>query len=88
MDTIDRVIEELRAALAPVVAGQSLDELTGNSIHWPTVQNARSRREVPSECFIYAGRKVLVVRDPFLEWWRTTLRTDDGRKTAQEAANA
>ncbi|WP_075353043.1 hypothetical protein [Desulfovibrio sp. DV] len=74
MDTIERVIEELRAALPPVLAGQSLAELTGNAMHWPTVQNARSRREIPEECFVYAGRKVLIVRDPFLAWWKTTLR--------------
>jgi hypothetical protein len=79
MDTIERIIEELRAAWPPVVAGQSLDELTAGGIHWPTVQNARSRREIPAECFCYSGRKVLIVRDPFLAWWKTTLRADDGQ---------
>lgn len=82
MDTIERVIEELRAVLPPVLAGQSLDELTGNAMHWPTVQNARSRREIPEECFVYAGRKVLIIRDPFLAWWKTTLRADDGKRAA------
>lgn len=80
MDTIERVIEELRAAMPPVLAGQSLDELTGNAVHWPTVQNARSRREIPAECFVYAGRKVLVRRDPFLDWWKTKLRAAVERK--------
>ncbi|MEL7640748.1 MAG: hypothetical protein AAGU21_13985 [Solidesulfovibrio sp.] len=79
MDTIECIIEELRAAWPPVVAGQSLDELTAGAIHWPTIQNARSRREIPAECFAYAGRKVLIVRDPFLAWWKTTLRADDGQ---------
>jgi len=82
MDTIERVIEELRAVLPPVLAGQSLDELTGNAMHWPTVQNARSRREIPEACFVYAGRKVLIIRDPFLAWWKTTLRADDGKRAA------
>lgn len=79
MDTIERIIEELRAALPPVFAGQSLDEFTGKAINWRTIQNARSRREIPSNCFGYAGKKVLVIRDPFLAWWRTTLRADDGQ---------
>jgi hypothetical protein len=85
MDVIERIIEELRAALPPVFAGQSLDELTGNAIHWPTTQNARSRREIPAECFAYSGRKVLIVRDPFLAWWKTTLRADDGRRAGVAA---
>jgi hypothetical protein len=67
------VVEELKKALPPVFAGTSLDELTGGAIHWPTVQNKRSRREIPDECFVRSGPKVLVIRDPFLAWWETTL---------------
>lgn len=73
-NTADLVAAELRAALPPVFAGKSLDILTGDAIHWASVQNARSRHEIPAECFAYAGRKVLVRRDPFVAWWRTTLR--------------
>lgn len=78
----DSIAAELQAALPPVFAGLSLDELTGNAIHWPSIQNARSRGEIPSECFAYAGRKVLVRRDLFLAWWKTTLRADDGKRAA------
>lgn len=67
------VIEELRAALPPIFAGTSIDELTGGAIHWPTIQNKRSRREIPDECFVRSGPRVLVRRDPFLDWWGTTL---------------
>lgn len=72
--TIDHVVEKLRESLPPVFAGQALDELTGRAINWRTVQNLKSLKQIPSECFAYSGRKGLVLRDPFLEWWRTTLR--------------
>ena len=74
-EIIDQTVEELRKSLPPVFAGMSLDERTGDAIPWRTIQNARSRNEIPSECFVYSGRKVLVRRDPFLDWWRGTLRT-------------
>ena len=73
---IEDTIHALQSALPPVFAGLSLDELTGGAINWRTIQNARSNPKVaiPPECFIYSGRKVLIRRDPFLSWWRTTLR--------------
>jgi len=70
---MEHVIEELRKALPPVFAGTSLDELTGNAIHWPTVQNRRALRQIPDDCFVRSGTRVLVLRDPFLNWWGTTL---------------
>jgi hypothetical protein len=69
-----RVIDELRLALPPVFAGTSLNQLTGGAIHWPTIQNRRSAREIPDECFVRSGPRVLVIRDPFLDWWRETLK--------------
>jgi hypothetical protein len=75
---IDTVVAEMQASLPPIFAGKSLDNLTGEAIVWASVQNARSRHEVPEECFIYSGRKVLVRRDSFLSWWRSTLRESSG----------
>ena len=43
-------------------AGTSLDELTGNAIHWPTVQNRRALRQIPDDCFVRSGTRVLVLR--------------------------
>jgi hypothetical protein len=68
------VIDKLRQVLPPVFAGTSLDELTGGAIHWPTIQNRRCGKEIPDECFVRSGNRVLVIRDPFLDWWGTTLR--------------
>ena len=67
------IIAELRAALPPVFLGSKIGELTGHAIAWGTVQNKRSRREIPDDCFTRSGSRVLVLRDPFLNWWETTL---------------
>ncbi len=77
---LDETVSTLQSALPPVFAGLALDELTGGAINWRTIQNARSNPDIdiPRECFIYSGRKVLVRRDPFLAWWRTTLRERPG----------
>jgi hypothetical protein len=74
------IIDDLRAALPPVWLGTRTDELTGGAICWGTTQNRRSRGEIPDECFARSGTRVLVIRDPFLEWWATTL--SDGRRPA------
>jgi hypothetical protein len=63
----------LRQELPSVFSGKSLDKLTGNAIRWDTIQNQRSQRKIPDDCFVRSGRRILVVRDPFLIWWATTL---------------
>jgi len=70
---MQRVVDELRQTLPPVFAGTSLDDLTGGAIHWPTIQNRRALRQIPDDCFVRSGTRVLVLRDPFLNWWATTL---------------
>ncbi len=70
---MQHVIEQLRRDLPPVFLGSSLDKLTGNAIRWRTIQNRRSRREIPDECFFRSGTRILVLRDKFLHWWETTL---------------
>jgi hypothetical protein len=67
------IIDDLRAALPPVWLGTRTDELTGGAICWGTTQNRRSRGEIPDECFARSGTRVLVIRDPFLDWWSGTL---------------
>jgi hypothetical protein len=71
--SVQHVIEQLRQELPPVFAGPSLDKLTGDAIRWRTIQNRRSQREIPDECFFRSGTRVLVLRDKFLNWWETTL---------------
>jgi hypothetical protein len=67
------VIDQLRRELPSVFAGPKSNELTGGAIHWPTIQNRRSKGEIPDTCFLKSGRRVLVRRDPFLAWWAATL---------------
>ena len=68
------VIDQLRAALPPIFLGSASDDLTGAAINWGTIQNKRCRGEIPDECFIRSGPRVLVVRDKFLNWWASTLQ--------------
>jgi hypothetical protein len=67
------IIDQLRQELPAIFAGPASDELTGGAIHWRTVQNQRSLRQIPSSCFILSGRRVLVCRDEFLNWWSSKL---------------
>jgi hypothetical protein len=68
------VVEGFRKEWPPAFAGPKLNELSGNAIRWSTTQNRRSRRQIPDECFVRGGaRLVIVLRDPFLDWWATTL---------------
>ncbi len=72
---VEQLLEQLRKTLPAVFAGVSFDELTGGAIRWETIQKKRCKREIPDECFARStsARGVLVVRDPLLDWWATTL---------------
>jgi hypothetical protein len=67
------VVEGFRKEWPAAFAGPHLDKLSGRAIRWSTTQNRRSRGEIPRDCFI-EGRPTLVLRDPFLNWWQTTLQ--------------
>ena len=70
----DDVISEYRQKLPPAFAGVSLDQLTGDALRWRTIQNLKCRGEIPTECFVrQGGKKLLIVRDPFLDWWASQL---------------
>lgn len=67
---MENLKQQLVEHLPPVFAGTSLDSLFSGAIRWRTVQNLRAQKKIPSECFKRQGaRKVLIVRDPFLDWW-------------------
>jgi hypothetical protein len=72
---MEHVVAELRRTLPPVFLGSKIGDLTGRAIAWGTIQNKRSRHEIPHEdaIFVRSGNRVLVRRDPFLDWWSTTL---------------
>lgn len=53
----------------PSFLGTRLDALSNGALCWRTIQNRRSRREIPEKCFAkISPRKVLILRDPFLAW--------------------
>ncbi|WP_081650415.1 hypothetical protein [Paucidesulfovibrio longus] len=67
---MENIRQELIKHLPPLFAGTSLDRLTGDALRWRTIQNLRSQKKIPGECFVRQGsRKVLVVRDLFVDWW-------------------
>ena len=88
-DVLDEVIEKLVAGLKkdlpPAFLGPNLDRLTGGAICWRTIQNKRSRREIPEEekIFIRSGTRLIVDRDEFLRWWVTTLKSSRLRPIPQ-----
>lgn len=71
---MQEVIDQLRASLPPIFLGSAIDDLTGDAIKWGTVQNKRCKGEIPDDCFVRSGPRVLVVRDKFLNWWGSTLQ--------------
>jgi hypothetical protein len=72
---VERIVEELRLNLPPIFLGSKIAELTGHAVNWGTIQNKRARRAIPNEeqIFVRSGNRVLVLRDPFLWWFATTL---------------
>lgn len=56
----------LRGSLPAFFPAPHLDKLTNGILCWRTIQNNRSR--FPPECFVrISTRKILIVRDPFLD---------------------
>lgn len=52
-----------------VFPGPQLDEETNGVFRWRTIKNLRSKRKIPESCFLKVSpRKVLIIRDAFLEW--------------------
>lgn len=76
---ITKLIEQYAKSLPESFPGTSIDALTNKVLRWRTIQNRRSRGEIPAECFVkMSSRKVIVLRDPFLAWLSTDIaRSND-----------
>lgn len=69
-------LQKLKDELPPLFAGVELDRLTAGGYRWRTLQNEKSLRKVPEDVFLRSGgRKLLIVRDPFLAYWQTKIHT-------------
>jgi hypothetical protein len=74
LGTPKSAVEVWRKEWPPAFAGVRIDELSGRAIRWSTTQNRRSRREIPTECFDARSRPIVVLRDPFLNWYEGRLK--------------
>lgn len=86
---MENLRNQLIEFLPPVFAATSLDALTGQAVKWRTIQNIRAKKDpqnkIPNRCFIRDGkRKILIVRDPFLDWWLARLSYNESEDEAVE----
>ncbi len=73
---VDDLIGILAATLPDQFLGKCLDQLSNGILRWRTIQNMRSRKEIPAECFVkISSRKVAILREPFLKWFASTIPT-------------
>lgn len=64
-----KLIDQYSAILPESFPGPMIDYLTSKGLRWRTIQNRRSRGEIPAHCFVKVSpRKVLILRDAFLAW--------------------
>ncbi len=65
----DDLISIFLQILPEVFCGRELDKLTGKVLQWRTIQNRRSKGEIPEKCFRkISPKKVVILRNQFLEW--------------------
>ncbi|MBI9080460.1 MAG: hypothetical protein JEY79_12055 [Pseudodesulfovibrio sp.] len=72
------IIEEFRGVMPAVFAGTQIGERTGGTFEWTYFRNMRKKWNIPEECFIHSGNKLLIVRDVFLDWWLEQLTSEEG----------
>jgi hypothetical protein len=61
--------EQLNMNMPEIFLGKDIDRLSNGIIRWRTIQNMRSAKRIPAECFEkISQRKVLIIRDRFLAW--------------------
>ena len=64
-----KLIEQYSTILPESFPGTMIDYLTSKGLRWRTIQNRKSRGEIPAHCFVKVSpRKVLILRDAFLAW--------------------
>jgi hypothetical protein len=72
------VAEAFRKSWPPAFAGPEIGRLSGGTLRWRTVKNKKILGIIPAACFVRGGyRLTIVLRDPFLDWWETTLPKPD-----------
>lgn len=76
---VDVAVEEFRKNWPAMFAGPSLDAMTERGYRYRTLLNEISRGEAPRDILVQqGGRKNLILRDRFLNFWRGKLVQDGG----------
>ena len=65
---MEKVIEELRSKLQPLFPIKKCDEIDA-FFHSKSIRNMKSQGNIPGSCFCYEGKRVLIHRDNFLNWF-------------------
>jgi hypothetical protein len=63
------IIRQLKEAMPPICVGREVDHLTGGALCWQQIEEWASNGTLPSDCFVFDGKKKLVFRDRLLSWW-------------------
>ncbi len=72
--TSNELLREFYEKWPVVFAGPSLDRLTERAYRYRTLLNEISRGEAPRKMIVkQGGRKNLIIRDRFLEYWEKKL---------------
>ena len=87
MDSINPIIERLRAELPPTFARTAVPKLTGEIISSGTLANEDSRGTGPVGVF-YMGRKAVYERESFLAWLETRLTRSKAKPVNKPVSQA
>ena len=72
------IITQAREEWPICFALSKIEQISGGAIRRQTIRNLRCQKEIPEKCFArYNDRKVIVQRDPFLDWWNTKLKSNN-----------
>ena len=79
---VQELIEQMRRELPAAFAFSAVGRLTGEAVQPGTLANQKSRGELPEGVVFRAGRKNLIARDPFLDWFARRLQVTEVKRSA------
>ena len=72
-DVVEKLIEQLRRELPPLWDRKNTTKLTGGAVHHRHLANLMSLGQGPGGAIHIGRNKVVIARDPFLEWLRSRM---------------
>lgn len=68
------VVAAARKEWPIIFAAHDIHEISGGAFALNTIRDLRSKKRIPPKCFARSmGKKVIIHRDNFLDWWNTKL---------------